>query len=584
MSGPTRTARPSSISPERQRVRCSESAHTASRREPCTGPSLSRSTASSRRGTGGRCRPRPGPAAAGRRTPGGRPRARRSWSATGQSPHRGRRARCRPARRAPSRATDQVAAVGVVVGQQRGRDGRARRRSPTVPGTRRPPRPGRAPGARWCRARRAAARRRTSRPRPRCSRRRPGSASSSSYAAGHLAAVPLDDRGRRGVQPQRAARVAEPAPGAHRLTGGSAARSAGVGQRSSHASCTGQHPGDRRLLQHELARPAPTTGDADGPRQGRSRACSSYHSSSGSVQVGHRAPFVTASERLRRGYPLRALRTLPSHHAVDDAWPAAARRVLAPPAGRARLALAAGRSGSAGARRRQRRLVRRRQGDAGRAARRPSADSRRASRRRRTHRQEQAATGKEGKGKHRRRPDADPDPSRARRARPAPCGRRRPVTPSVDGRGRRQPVTIVLDLQTGATRPAPGGSRPDTVTLKITSGARRHLVEPRVPGAVPAQDVVVRAGRRDAVDVIWNAAALRRRTAPTAPRGRCPASTTSRPRRSAASRPTSQFELTTPAPPDGSPQTAQARTEAGNAERRTRTTSGDDETGPTSSA
>ena len=44
---PGRRGRPRS-SPARQRTRCPESAHTASRRESCTGPSLSRSTAMSR--------------------------------------------------------------------------------------------------------------------------------------------------------------------------------------------------------------------------------------------------------------------------------------------------------------------------------------------------------------------------------------------------------------------------------------------------------------------------------------------------------------------------------------------------------
>ena len=55
----------------------------------------------------------------------------------------------------------------------------------------------------------------------------------------HLAAVLLDDRDGRGVQPQRPARVAEPSPGAHRLARRASARSAGVGHRSSHSSCTG---------------------------------------------------------------------------------------------------------------------------------------------------------------------------------------------------------------------------------------------------------------------------------------------------------------------------------------------------------
>ena len=77
-----------------------------------------------------------------------------------------------------------------------------------------------------------------------------------------LAAVALDDRDRGGVEAQRPTGVAQPAPHPHRLTGGLL----GEGGRGRPPVEPGrvdrQHPGDRRLLEHELA-------DHDGPRRGR---------------------------------------------------------------------------------------------------------------------------------------------------------------------------------------------------------------------------------------------------------------------------------------------------------------------------
>ncbi len=68
----------------------------------------------------------------------------------------------------------------------------------------------------------------------------------------HLAAVPLDDRGGRGVQAQGAAGVAEPAPGSDCL----AARGRGEVRRRRPGlqpdAVDRLHPGDRRLLEHEL--------------------------------------------------------------------------------------------------------------------------------------------------------------------------------------------------------------------------------------------------------------------------------------------------------------------------------------------
>ena len=80
---------------------------------------------------------------------------------------------------------------------------------------------------------------------------------------GHDPAEAPGDLTRALVQAQRAARVAELAPHPHRVTRRVPRRaSAGVGHRSSHARVGRQHPGDRGLLQHDLA-------DQHGPRRSR---------------------------------------------------------------------------------------------------------------------------------------------------------------------------------------------------------------------------------------------------------------------------------------------------------------------------
>ena len=133
---------------------------------------------------------------------------------------------------------------------------------------------GRAPAARWCRARRAAGRRRTTPPRRRCSRRLRAAPAAAARSSGTSPAVPLGDRDRRGVEAQRPARVAEPSPGPHRL----ARRRRRPGRRVSascsiHASPHRQHPRDRRLLEHELRDEDPPRRRADGrARAGRGRA------------------------------------------------------------------------------------------------------------------------------------------------------------------------------------------------------------------------------------------------------------------------------------------------------------------------
>ena len=101
-------------------------------------------------------------------------------------------------------------------------------------------RAGEAPGGRWCRARRGAGRTRTTRSPPRCSRRRPAAPAGRRTSAGTSPPWSVHDRGRRGVQPQRPARVAEPAPGAHRLAGlGRGQRGRASATRASQASWTG---------------------------------------------------------------------------------------------------------------------------------------------------------------------------------------------------------------------------------------------------------------------------------------------------------------------------------------------------------
>ena len=116
----------------------------------------------------------------------------------------------------------------------------------------------------------------------------PGSASRSSYADGTVAAVPLDDGGGRGVQPQRPARVAEPAPGPDRLPGGLGGQRGRCRPAAQPLLVDGQDPRHRRLLEHELRDQHRPRGRPTARATGSSRACSSYQPSSGRVEVGHR--------------------------------------------------------------------------------------------------------------------------------------------------------------------------------------------------------------------------------------------------------------------------------------------------------
>ena len=167
------------------------------------------------RGTGGRCRPRSAPCAAGRRTPGSPPPATRTASATGQASHRGRAAVHTSAPSSIS-AIDQVAASASSVGQQAlgepllgGRGGDRRQLDAADEAGQHPAHVGvehRVPAAE--------AERRDRRGRVVADA---GQRAQVVVRRRHPAAVPLDDRGGRGVQAQRAARVAEPAPRADGL-------------------------------------------------------------------------------------------------------------------------------------------------------------------------------------------------------------------------------------------------------------------------------------------------------------------------------------------------------------------------------
>ena len=136
----------------------------------------------------------------------------------------------------------------------------------------------------------------------------PGSASSSSTLGRHHAAVPVHDRLRGLVQPQRPARVAELAPHPDRLAG--RRRRAGRPARASAPATPvrGQHPGHRRLLQHDLAdqhRP----GETPGRRHGRSRAAAGVPvqdrvgEPAHPGRVGHGLPDAPWRQRDRRGSP-----------------------------------------------------------------------------------------------------------------------------------------------------------------------------------------------------------------------------------------------------------------------------------------
>ena len=83
-----------------------------------------------------------------------------------------------------------------------------------------------------------------------------------------LVGVPFRDRLRRFVEPQRAPRVAEPAPGAHRLPDRLGGEVGGRRPPFEPGLVDGEHPRHRGLLEHELAdHHAPGPGVLPPPRQ-----------------------------------------------------------------------------------------------------------------------------------------------------------------------------------------------------------------------------------------------------------------------------------------------------------------------------
>ena len=256
--------------------------------------------------------------------------------------------------------------------------------------------------------------------------------------------------GRRWPWPRRAAagrgagsrggpRPAPPRPA------GSAASAAGVGQRSSHCLVDGQHPGDRRLLQHELRdQHRPRAGVRTAPRQvARVRVVPPQHRL---VKLAHwphcRGRSACAAAWVRRGAALAVYR---AKHAVDDAGPAALRGLLAAPAGPSQPGAGAGPRDRQGALAVQRRVVRRlRHGDAGR---------RRAVGHQSSKTPGDRKSGKPGKGKPSKTPSTTPSPTPPPLPQPSgPCQDSDVlVTPVVDEAVAAQPVTIVLNFQTGVS-------------------------------------------------------------------------------------------------------------------------------------
>ena len=227
-----RTSRPSAIRLSRQRVALRgvrpRGVQAAAVHRPigCRG-----ARPAAGRGTAGRCPPRSAPSGAARRTPGGRPRARR----TGRRPGSARSAGCAAVQtRAPSsidghrpggggRPRPRAAATSararsawVTDGGRELRAGQRAREHPAHVGVEHDVAPAVGEG------------------RDRGSGVVADAGEREQVVVGrrHLAAVPLDDRRGRGVQPQRPARVAEAAPGPDRL-----ARRAPRPGRPASASC-----------------------------------------------------------------------------------------------------------------------------------------------------------------------------------------------------------------------------------------------------------------------------------------------------------------------------------------------------------
>ena len=78
------------------------------------------------------------------------------------------------------------------------------------------------------------------------------------------------------------------------------------------------------------------------------------------------------------------------------------------------------------------------------------------------------------------------------------------VTPTVPDPVAGRDVTIVLNLQMGTTEACTWRVSSDSVTVKIYAGADDVWLSRECPGAIPAQDVVVRRDVATAVPMIWS--------------------------------------------------------------------------------
>ena len=518
------TTRPSSTRPARQRTRCALARPRPRRaRLRCTGPSLSRSTASSRPR---HCRSVPAQVCTARGGPSyaGWPAARQAQrSATGQSPQRGFAGGAD--QRAELHDRDRPGGGGrLVVGQQLGGQRRARPWSPRRRGTPRPRPRGRGPGARWCRARRGAGRRRRSRSRPRCSRRR-----RAARAGRRTTPAPRRRAARRSPWRPRAAAApgagsrAGPRPGPPRRSARRPGRPASASARS-HCSCTGSTRATGvcwSMNSETITDQADAPGRATAAR-GRGRRTTRGSARGGRSSRSIRSPVREAPPEWHRpGAPARLARR--RRHAVvapcpaTHPWTAAGPRLL----GRAgcwcsapRVLLVVAIARLLGGRQRRARPTRPARPTTAARHDQPSADP----------------------ADDHRRPSRRPTPTRraaapARSSRPRPA----PVLAEPDGTCADEDIAVTPKVTRGPSpaatsrsccslrtlespRPAPGGSRRDTLTVKHHLRRRRHLVEPAVPGGDP--------GRRTS----WSAQAVdhhgrRHLERPSAPTTSCSART-----------------------------------------------------------
>ena len=448
-----------------------------------TTPDASRASESSRPGTAvvpAQAWPRRG----GRRTPGGRRAARRTGPATGQSAQRGFAA---VQTSAPSSitATAQLGGGLVVAGSTGGGQ------VPLGPGERR-----RRGARRPARAGEDAADVGVEHDVP------PAEGEGGDRGGGVVAdarAAPAARRGvgtspscrstmtpRGGVQPQRPARVAEPAPGPHRLARRLGRRSAGVGHRSSQARAPAA-PAPPASAAASARRPAPTRRGVRA-RHGRSRAWSAYQPRTGSCSSASHGTVP-----LRRGYPAASPGVLPCEACPraradpclrgstgDAGWRCSASRWWSSSAS----ARCSGSAATARRTRRRRRPVR--------AAHQPDRDRRRPP----TPRKKGKGQGRQGQGEGRQgrraEPDADahpdaaptpvlPDPS-------GPCADDDVyITPTVAAPigGRTSPPAQPADH--APARPAPGTSRRTPCGSTSSPATTRSGSSKQCPDAIPTR-------------------------------------------------------------------------------------------------